>query len=398
MGSNRKDVRPTRDRVVPLPAPDTYGLERIIAKEATEPPPLVTSTIEKHFSGAVTQLSLVKGLGSVLRMKGCASPLPPPPKKTGSEDTLSLFPTPGHLCVLPSSSFVTTAASAFFRIRYSQSTTLAACCVCSDEINRFLDSSLQEHVACLPPFNLGGLSGFPFAGATGFGAYASHVPAGGALVLVYGPHVGVSLAGDVGKVERTGLDAPGGACGAARAAFAAVGNMPAAKRAAGVPILPTDDDAETLLATDFQQHIVTHHVCACYTRAAAAEEPQAELVKQLAGRIRESLLRIVPDLACVRRPTDRARVGRGVVFRDRQPPLRATTPIASDARGGDNHPSVRRLRSHRTRAAAVVTGGSTRRGGGWDAAPTSFLPLVVGKGPPTRARNRIRRRCWESSA
>ena len=83
MGSNRKDVRPTRDRVVPLPAPEnhTYGLERIIAKEATEPPPLVTSTIEKHFSGAVTQLSLVKGLGSVLRMKGCASPLPPPPPK-----------------------------------------------------------------------------------------------------------------------------------------------------------------------------------------------------------------------------------------------------------------------------------------------------------------------------
>ena len=153
MGSNRKDVRPTCDRVVSPPAPNTYGLERIIAKEATEPPPLVTSTIEKHFDGAVTQLSLVKGLGSVLRMKG-----------------------------------------------YSQNTTLAACCVCSDEINRFLDSSLQEHVACLPPFNLGGLSGFPFAGATGFGAYASHVPAGGALVLVYGPHVGVSLAGDVGRV------------------------------------------------------------------------------------------------------------------------------------------------------------------------------------------------------
>ena len=103
----------------------------------------------------------------------------------------------------------------------------------------------------------------------------------------------------MGRVERTGLDAPGGACGAARAAFAAVGRMPEARRAAGVPILPTDDDAETLLATDFQQHIVTHHVCACYTRAAAAEEPQAELVKQLAGRVRESVLRIVPpNLAC----------------------------------------------------------------------------------------------------
>ena len=55
--------------------------------------------------------------------------------------------------------------------------TLYATSLCSDEVNRPLEETFYgvygEH------FNMGGLAGFPFAGVTGFGAMASHVPDGG---------------------------------------------------------------------------------------------------------------------------------------------------------------------------------------------------------------------------
>ena len=38
---------------------------------------------------------------------------------------------------------------------------------------------------------LGGLSGFPFAGNTGFGAMAAHIPDNGFCLLIHGPHVGI---------------------------------------------------------------------------------------------------------------------------------------------------------------------------------------------------------------
>lgn len=218
-------------------------------KESAEPPRRVAMAIGKHFPGAMTNLTLVKALGSVLRERG-----------------------------------------------YPQENTLAACCVCSDEINRFIDGSLEEHVACMPPFNLGGLAGFPFTGVTGFGAYSHHVPTGGMLVVLFGPHVGVSETGVVGMVEREGMG-PGGACGAAKAAYAQVCSMPAGERARGVPLVPREEDLERVLMCDFQQHMVTHHVCACHKRAAASDEPQAELVKALAERIRASLIKIVGALA-----------------------------------------------------------------------------------------------------
>lgn len=71
-------------------------------------------------------------------------------------------------------------------------------------------------------FNLGGLGGVPFVGKSGFGAFLSHVPDSGKVLIIYGPHVGISNEGVVGKVERVGQSKASGACGAGIGAYKAL--------------------------------------------------------------------------------------------------------------------------------------------------------------------------------
>jgi hypothetical protein len=66
----------------------------------------------------------------------------------------------------------------------------------------------------LGPFKMGGLDGFPFAGLTGMGAFAHHVPEDGAVFLFHGPHIGVSKAGDTGIILRPGQRHHSSCCGA----------------------------------------------------------------------------------------------------------------------------------------------------------------------------------------
>ena len=71
-------------------------------------------------------------------------------------------------------------------------------------------------------FPLGGLAGFPFTGQTGWGAFSSHCPADGHIVILFAPHVGIDKDGNVGKINRPGQDFTSTACGAAIGAFNAV--------------------------------------------------------------------------------------------------------------------------------------------------------------------------------
>jgi len=111
---------------------------------------------------------------------------------------------------------------------YNPDNTLLASSLCSDEINDTdlsLFSGLQNGLTKTNSggvFNLGGLGGVPFVGPSGFGAFFSHAPRDGKIVIVYGPHVGVSADGIVGKVERVGMDKASGACGAALGAYKAI--------------------------------------------------------------------------------------------------------------------------------------------------------------------------------
>lgn len=90
--------------------------------------------------------------------------------------------------------------------------------ICSDDVNSIQYPARAQEL--LGPFKMGGLDGFPFAGLTGMGAFASHVPDEGAVFVYYGPHVGVSKAGVLGEIHRFGQHKNSGCCGAARAALA----------------------------------------------------------------------------------------------------------------------------------------------------------------------------------
>ena len=94
--------------------------------------------------------------------------------------------------------------------------TLLATSLCCDELARNLEDDLNSVYG--NNFNLGGLAGFPFAGNTGFGAMTAHIPDGGYGLIVYGPHVGMTADGVVGKVERSGIELVDKCCGSAIAA------------------------------------------------------------------------------------------------------------------------------------------------------------------------------------
>jgi hypothetical protein len=103
---------------------------------------------------------------------------------------------------------------------FKPSTSLFGTSVCPDEINNqpggLVDSMKQFWGDIFP---LGGISGAPFVGSSGFGAFSHHVPDDGDIVLLFGPHVGVSMDGDVGKSLRRGQNNLSTACGAVIGAY-----------------------------------------------------------------------------------------------------------------------------------------------------------------------------------
>ena len=88
---------------------------------------------------------------------------------------------------------------------------LMATSVCSDDIN--VPSTTFFNVL-FGPFIMGGLGGLPFAGQTGMTAFAHHMPDEGSAFIFYGPHIGLTLDGDLGKMYRPRQEQTGNSCGA----------------------------------------------------------------------------------------------------------------------------------------------------------------------------------------
>jgi len=85
--------------------------------------------------------------------------------------------------------------------------------LCCDDVNAIQYPPRAYEM--LGPFHLGGLDGFPFAGLTGMGAFAHHVPEDGAIVIFYAPHIGVTKDGRIGEINRYGQHTNSTCCGAA---------------------------------------------------------------------------------------------------------------------------------------------------------------------------------------
>lgn len=66
----------------------------------------------------------------------------------------------------------------------------------------------------LGPFSMGGLAGLPYSGLTGMMTIGHHIPDGGSVLIVYGPHIGISEQGELGKLLRPGQCDESPACGA----------------------------------------------------------------------------------------------------------------------------------------------------------------------------------------
>ena len=90
---------------------------------------------------------------------------------------------------------------------------IVATSVCSDEINRSMTDPEYPGLS-RDRFQLGGLAGYPFTGVTGLKAFASHIPDNGFAVIFYGPHIGISGDGTVGKVCRHHQDHTTSSCAA----------------------------------------------------------------------------------------------------------------------------------------------------------------------------------------
>lgn len=139
--------------------------------------------------------------------------------------------------------------------------------ICSDEINNEAGGTARlftEHWGVNDEhFPLGGIGGAPYVGKTGFGAFSGHVPDGGNVMLLFGPHIGVSDAGELGKYLRHGQACKSTACGAV------VGAYGACKAGKG-----RESDA-----SDMQQVWLEKKIGSSLGRIEASAEPMAELMR-----------------------------------------------------------------------------------------------------------------------
>lgn len=101
---------------------------------------------------------------------------------------------------------------------------LMATSVCSDDIN--VPSTTFFNVL-FGPFVMGGLGGIPFVGETGMTAFAHHIPDNGSAFIFYGPHIGVTQEGELGRMYRPRMEQPGNSCGALMLALDRFKNDPA---------------------------------------------------------------------------------------------------------------------------------------------------------------------------
>jgi len=141
---------------------------------------------------------------------------------------------------------------------------LMATSVCSDDIN--IPSTTFFNVL-FGPFIMGGLGGLPFAGQTGMTAFAHHIPDEGSAFIFYGPHIGITLEGELGKMYRPRQEQTGNSCGALMLALNRLQN------ASYKPVMNDDDYQqmkleesllpyrEDILKSDNQQKAITE---ACY--------------------------------------------------------------------------------------------------------------------------------------
>lgn len=138
---------------------------------------------------------------------------------------LGWSPEPGTACsnsmkrhfegAMPSRAVVERVKESLVPFGMTRANTIYAEATCSDEINhepQRLGSLFTDVWGSV--FTMGGIGGFPYGGQAALGAFSGHVPDGGSMFILYGPHVGITESGEIGSVLRTGQQKCTTACGA----------------------------------------------------------------------------------------------------------------------------------------------------------------------------------------
>ena len=132
---------------------------------------------------------------------------------------------------------------------------------------------------------MGGLAGFPFTGITGLGAFLHHVPDEGNVFILYGPHIGVSESGELGKIKRKGMTHETSSCGSLCAAYAALRKKWAKKEMVQLSFDPLDS----------QQGYVMSRLNACKNAIEWSANPHETVVKTAYGVIDEMMQKVFTD-------------------------------------------------------------------------------------------------------
>jgi hypothetical protein len=158
---------------------------------------------------------------------------------------------------------------------------LLATSVCADDIVFATDvagvETRQPTRRLSGVFGMGGLAGLPFAGKTGMTAFAHHVPDDGAACIFYGAHIGMTDAGELGKVLRLGQHDESPACGALGVAIKHFQSSPDYE-----PILDMDDAQKALLEQRLKPHMA--HILAAPNPMQAASEAAYSIIHDLIER------------------------------------------------------------------------------------------------------------------
>merc|ERR1719487_2484905 len=128
-------------------------------------------------------------------------------------------------------------------------------------------------------FPLGGISGAPFSGKTGFEAFSTHVPHNGNVLVLFGPHVAISEAGEVGKYLRAGQHRHSTACGAVIGAFNSCDGH--------------NEGADDLDETDMQMEFIRKYLAPYRAQIQADENPMASLAHQAFNMVATEIEKVV---------------------------------------------------------------------------------------------------------
>jgi len=161
--------------------------------------------------------------------------------------------------------------------------------ICPDEINwgkQEMAPIMSSYWGKMCP--IGGISGSPFAGKSGYKFFASQVPDDGNVLVLFGPHVGIAETGDaktdIGAYFREGQKKCSSACGAVIGAY---------KWALGAEPGTEPWVKEHLSATDMQMDFIKAQIGPHAARISQDENPMAALAHQSYNMVCQHIERVV---------------------------------------------------------------------------------------------------------